>query len=159
MLSLERASGAAVGVNVGRWWLYNSPDANCNLTMSYYNAAGVYQGDNLVFMDTNTGDQIYVGKDKVGDEARFLDEGLEVEVTLFNGNAIGITAASKGPYRRWSRKRPVIAVSPAISSRAPSRSTTNPVHPRWVSRPSRAPQCFTSIERTRTSPRRVRMAQ
>ena len=48
------------------------------------------EGDSYVFMDTNTGEQIYVGKDKVGDESRFLDEGLEVEVTLFNGNPIGI---------------------------------------------------------------------
>jgi elongation factor P len=48
------------------------------------------EGDNLVFMDTNTGDQIYVAKDKVGDEIRFLSEGLEVNVTLYNGNAIGI---------------------------------------------------------------------
>ena len=42
-----------------------------------------------MFMDTNTGDQIYVGKDKVGDEIRFLSEGLEVNVTLYNGNANG----------------------------------------------------------------------
>jgi elongation factor P len=48
------------------------------------------EGDNYVFMDTNTGDQIYVGKDKLGDERRFLSEGLDVEVTLYNGNAIGI---------------------------------------------------------------------
>jgi elongation factor P len=48
------------------------------------------EGDNFVFMDTNTGDQIYVGKDKVGEEARFLTEGLDIEVTLFNGNPIGI---------------------------------------------------------------------
>lgn len=47
-------------------------------------------GDNYVFMDTDTGDQIYVAKDKVGDESRFLSEGLTVNVTLYNGNAIGI---------------------------------------------------------------------
>lgn len=47
-------------------------------------------GDNLVFMDSNTGDQIYVAKEKVGPEGRFLSEGLDVNVTLFNGNAIGI---------------------------------------------------------------------
>jgi elongation factor P len=29
-------------------------------------------------------------KDKVGDETRFLSEGLDVEVMTFNGNAIGI---------------------------------------------------------------------
>jgi elongation factor P len=48
------------------------------------------EGDSLVFMDTNTGDQLHVMKDKVSDEVRFLSEGLEVEITLFNGNAIGI---------------------------------------------------------------------
>ena len=48
------------------------------------------EGENLVFMDTNTGDQIYVAADKIGDERRFLAEGLEVNVTLYNGNAIGI---------------------------------------------------------------------
>src|SRR6478672_9117020 len=32
----------------------------------------------------------YVSKDKVGDQSRFLAEGLEVDVTLYNGNAIGI---------------------------------------------------------------------
>ncbi len=48
------------------------------------------EGDSLVFMDTGTGDQLHVMKDKVGDETRFLSEGLDVDVTLFNGNAIGI---------------------------------------------------------------------
>jgi elongation factor P len=48
------------------------------------------EGDSLVFMDTNTGDQLHVMKDKVGDEVRFLSEGLDVDITLFNGNAIGI---------------------------------------------------------------------
>jgi elongation factor P len=48
------------------------------------------EGDSLVFMDTSTGDQLHVMKDKVGDETRFLSEGLDCEVTIFNGNAIGI---------------------------------------------------------------------
>ena len=48
------------------------------------------EADTYVFMDTTTGDQIHVEKDKVGDEARFLAEGLDVSVTLFNGNAIGV---------------------------------------------------------------------
>jgi elongation factor P len=48
------------------------------------------EGDNYVFMDTNTGDQIYCAKDKLGDERRFLAEGLDVVVTLYNGNAIAI---------------------------------------------------------------------
>ena len=48
------------------------------------------EGDSYVFMDTNTGDQLYVPKDKVGDEQRFLAEGLQCNVTLYNGNAIGV---------------------------------------------------------------------
>jgi elongation factor P len=48
------------------------------------------EADSYVFMDTNTGDQIHVERDKVGDEGRFLGEGLDCEVTLFNGNAIGV---------------------------------------------------------------------
>jgi len=48
------------------------------------------EGDSLVFMETATGEQLHVMKDKVGDETRFLSEGLDVEVMTFNGNAIGI---------------------------------------------------------------------
>jgi elongation factor P len=48
------------------------------------------EGDTFVFMDTSTGDQIHVEKDKVGDDARWLNEGMDVDVTLYNGNAIGI---------------------------------------------------------------------
>jgi elongation factor P len=48
------------------------------------------EGDSLVFMETATGEQLHVMKEKVGDEVRFLSEGLDVDVTLFNGNAIGI---------------------------------------------------------------------
>ena len=52
------------------------------------------EGDSLVFMDTSTGDQVHVMKDKVGDEGRFVSEGLECEVTIFNGNPIGIELPS-----------------------------------------------------------------
>jgi elongation factor P len=48
------------------------------------------EGDTLVFMNPDTGDQIHVEKDKVGDDIRWLAEGMVVGVTLFNGNAIGI---------------------------------------------------------------------
>ena len=48
------------------------------------------EADQYVFMDPDTGDQIYLDKNKLGDESRFLAEGLGVEVTLFNGNPIGV---------------------------------------------------------------------
>jgi elongation factor P len=48
------------------------------------------ESDTYVFMETNTGDQIHVEKNKLGDEARFLTEGLNCELTLYNGNAIAV---------------------------------------------------------------------
>jgi elongation factor P len=45
-------------------------------------------------METTTGEQINVEKEKVGDDIRWLAEGMDVEVTLFNGNAIGIELPS-----------------------------------------------------------------
>ncbi len=44
----------------------------------------------FVFMDEATGDQIHVEKDKLGDEVNFMAEGMVVNVTLYNGNAIGV---------------------------------------------------------------------
>jgi len=48
------------------------------------------ESDTYGFMETNTGEQIHVEKVKLGDESRFLVEGLDCEVTLFNGNAIAV---------------------------------------------------------------------
>jgi elongation factor P len=48
------------------------------------------EDEQYVFMDPNTGDQIYLEKNKLGDESRFLSEGLECDVTLFNGSPIGV---------------------------------------------------------------------
>ena len=48
------------------------------------------EGDSLVFMDTSTGDQVNLMKDKVGDEVRFLSEGLDCDLTIFNGIPIGM---------------------------------------------------------------------
>ena len=52
------------------------------------------ESDSLVFMDTNTGDQVHVMKDKVGDEVRFLSEGLDCDVTIYNDIPIGIELPS-----------------------------------------------------------------
>ena len=64
------------------------------------------EGDTLVFMDTKTGEQIHVEKDKVGDEARWLSEGLDVNVTLFNGNADRHRPAGRASSCRSSRASP-----------------------------------------------------
>lgn len=49
------------------------------------------EADAFVFMEHSlSGDQVYVSKDKVGDESRFFADGLEVKITIYNGNAIGV---------------------------------------------------------------------
>jgi elongation factor P len=48
------------------------------------------EGTDYVFMDGQTGEQITVPGDKVGDQARWLSDGMNVDVTVFNGQPIGI---------------------------------------------------------------------
>jgi len=48
------------------------------------------EGDSYVFMDQQTGDQITVAADSLGDEKRFLIDGLDVDVMFWNGNPIGV---------------------------------------------------------------------
>lgn len=48
------------------------------------------EGTDFVFMDGQTGEQITVPGDKIGDQARWLSDGMNVAVTVFNGQPIGI---------------------------------------------------------------------
>jgi elongation factor P len=48
------------------------------------------EGADYVFMDAGTGEQITVPGDKVGDDARWLSDGMSIEVTLFNGQPIAL---------------------------------------------------------------------
>ncbi len=47
-------------------------------------------GDNFVFMDANTGDQLIVSGSCMEDEKIWLADGMTVDVTLLKDNAIGI---------------------------------------------------------------------
>ena len=53
------------------------------------------QGDDYVFMDTETYDQLTVGADLMGDASNFLTEGGEADVTIYEGNAIGVQLPQK----------------------------------------------------------------
>lgn len=53
------------------------------------------EGETLAFMDMETFDQISVPKAGVKDEMLFLKENMEVEVTQFNGEILGITLPIK----------------------------------------------------------------
>jgi elongation factor P len=48
------------------------------------------QGDQLVFMDTTSYDQIELPEDFVGDRAAFLQDGMNVQVQLHDSRPIGI---------------------------------------------------------------------
>ncbi len=47
-------------------------------------------GSDFVFMDAQSGEQIHVNGEKIGDDARWLSDGMMIDVTLFKGQAIGV---------------------------------------------------------------------
>jgi elongation factor P len=49
------------------------------------------EGTDFVFMDAATGEQITVPGDKIGTDARWMSDGMSVDVTLFNGAPIGVS--------------------------------------------------------------------
>jgi elongation factor P len=42
------------------------------------------EGDNFVFMDNATYDQVYLTKDQVGEQARFLQDNINIKLLYFN---------------------------------------------------------------------------
>ena len=51
-------------------------------------------GNDFVFMDEASGEQIHVSGDKIGDDARWMSDGMKIDVTLFKGVAIGVSLPS-----------------------------------------------------------------
>ena len=51
-------------------------------------------GQDFVFMDAQSGEQIHVSGDKIGDDAKWLSDGMSIDVTLFNGLPIGVSLPS-----------------------------------------------------------------
>jgi elongation factor P len=49
------------------------------------------EGTDFVFMDASTGEQLTVPGDKIGDDSRWLSDGMTLDVTLFKGQPIGIS--------------------------------------------------------------------
>jgi elongation factor P len=47
-------------------------------------------GDNYVFMNPQTGDQVFVHRDAIGDDAGLLTDGADVSITIYNGNPVSI---------------------------------------------------------------------
>jgi elongation factor P len=49
------------------------------------------EGDAYVFMNAQTGEQVTVQREAVGDDAGFLIDGIEVLVTIYKGNPVSIS--------------------------------------------------------------------
>lgn len=63
--------------------------------LSYLYAAG----DNYVFMDNNTYDQLEIPSNLLEDESKFLKEGMTVESMVIEGEVIGITLPEKVSFK------------------------------------------------------------
>jgi elongation factor P len=49
------------------------------------------EGDAYVFMNPQTGEQVTVQKEAVGDDAGFLIDGIDVSIVIYKGNPVNIT--------------------------------------------------------------------
>lgn len=59
----------------------------------------LYQdGDNYVFMNTETYDQMELSKAVLGENAKYLKEGMEISIAMYEGEIIGIDLPDKVDY-------------------------------------------------------------
>lgn len=82
------------------------------LTMQYLYSSG----DNYAFMNTETYDQIEINKSLLADEIKYLKEGLEIEVSYFQGEIIGISLPEKIEFE-------IITTEPAVKGNTSSSAT------------------------------------
>ena len=73
-------------------------------------------GDMYNFMNMETYEQIDLAKENLGDNAKFLKEGLEVEVTFYKGEVLGINLPEKIEYE-------VIETEPAVKGNTATNAT------------------------------------
>ena len=67
--------------------------------VEHKNYTYLYQdGEQYVFMQPDTFDQLPVGTDVVGDYAPYLTENMEVQLQLFEGNAISIEIPQRATF-------------------------------------------------------------
>ena len=56
-------------------------------------------GDNVVFMNNETYEQIEVSKKVLGSDAEYIKEGIDISIDFFEGEIIGITLPEKIEYQ------------------------------------------------------------
>jgi elongation factor P len=79
-------SGSVVERNIRSSEKFEAADAE-ERSMQY-----IYpEGDMFVFMHPNSGEQISVHKEVIGDDADLLIDGADVAITLYQGNPVSVT--------------------------------------------------------------------
>ncbi len=77
------------------------------------------QGDMLVFMDTDTYEQMELAQEFVGERAAFLQDGMKVVLEMHEGRAIGISLPDQVTLR-IAEADPVVKGQTAASSYKPA---------------------------------------
>ena len=70
---------------------FRSSDGIDKITVDETQMEYLYQdGDNFVFMNTENYEQLYLGKDVLGDAVDYLTPNLQIKVEFFDGKAVGV---------------------------------------------------------------------
>ena len=81
----------------------NTYNTNIKITKAHIDKQTVQflyvSGDNYVFMNMETYEQIEVPKDKLTDQLPFIKEGLELQIDFYNGEIIGVTLPDKIAFK------------------------------------------------------------
>ncbi len=76
-------------------------------------------GDDLTFMDQETFDQVTVSRDLIGESAVFLQEGMTVQVSSYEGEIVGV-ALPESVVMKIVEADPVVKGQTAASSYKPA---------------------------------------
>jgi elongation factor P len=70
---------------------FRSGDPIDKITVDEVNMEYLYQdGDSHVFMNTENYEQLYLGKDILGDAVDYLTANLQIKVEFYDGKAVGV---------------------------------------------------------------------
>ena len=73
-------------------------------------------GDAYAFMNMETYEQIEISKDQIGDDAKFLKENLNIDLTFYEGELLGISLPDKIEYK-------VTKTEPAVKGNTTNNAT------------------------------------
>jgi elongation factor P len=73
-------------------------------------------GNNYVFMNTETYDQMEIPKEKIEEQVKYLKEGLEVTIAMYEGEILGLNLPEKVEYE-------IIETSDAVKGNTTNNAT------------------------------------